>query len=1850
MRQILAIFLLAVLLVSCGEADISKITVDPGFSTYVNGFTSGVVSSESTVKVVLMEPHPDAKAGALIDGDLFDFEPSLKGSTCWLDEQTIEFRPTKKLPSGKTFVATFNLGGLLDVTDDYEELKFGFVVIRQSLFVTLDGMRTLDVNDFSKQELMASVKTSDVADPAAVEQCITATQDGTTLELEWTHAEDGKSHSFKVLGVERGDSESEVELEWSGEPIGADTDDDLDVRIPPLDEFSLIQVTTKREPGFHFSLQFSDPVDPRQNLAGLVHIQSGLALKFTIENNEVKAYPVDKLLDEETIIIEPTVKNIKGQLLDDRYEETVEFNMELPAIKALGDGVIMPTSGGGIKFPFAAINLKAVNLRVVRIYEENVSQFLQVNQLSGSSELTRVGRMVHDGTIDLVTGEAIDYSVWNNFAIDLGSIVKPEPGAIYRVLISFERYQSLYPCSGEDGDARPFKRRKLNFDDGDSYFYEYDMYSEPYEWRDREDPCKVGYYMQSERFISTNLLASDMGIIAKEAVGDQYDIIITDLNTTEPISGVSVEAFNYQNKKVGEGETNGDGVLRMRAEGKPYLMVAKQGNQRGYLRVDNGSALSMSLFEVGGQKIEKGVKGFLYGERGVWRPGDTIFLSFMLEDQQKSLPKAHPVVMELFDPLGKLYDRKVVTKGVEGLYSFKLQTATDAITGMWQAKATVGNSSYTKSLKIETIKPNRLKIDLDFADEVLSKASMISGNLSAKWLYGADGAGLNSVIEMEVANMKTAFKGFEGYQFDDRSKRFYSDEVITSEAKTNGEGLAKHAFLWDNPDDAPGMLKMKFRTKVFEQGGDFSQDFVSTKYSPFSSYVGLKLPGGTNWLTALNSEEDHAIALVTVDENGKPVNRTLDVELYDLQWNWWWESNGSDELTRYINRESGTLVKTSTVSTSDGKVIFDLEFPKPDWGRYMIRFIDRSSGHSTSEVFYVRYPGWYSNDEGGSDAASMLSLESSKASYDVGEDVEITLPSGGIGRVYVSIEKGDAIIDQFWVEATSGSTSFRFEATEQMAPNAYVSTTLIQPFGQDDNSLPMRMYGVLPVTVNNPETHLEPVIECPDELQPEKSFEVTVSEKDGKAMSYTLAVVDEGLLGLTRHKTPNPWNTFYSKEALGVRTWDLYKYVMSAQTGKMASMLAVGGDEGLNYKDDAEANRFKPVVKFIGPFFLDDGDENSHTLKLPNYIGAVRVMVVAGYEGAYGRAEKEVQVTQPLMVMSTLPRVLGPSERFTVPINVIAMNDNIKNVKVEVETNDMLLPLSSTSKTVTFSSTGDQIVPFEFEVARKLGVAKFKVTVTSGKEQSFEELEVLVRPPNPEISSGTAKVLEAGESWNHDYVGTGIRGTNEAVLQVSRIPELNLEAQLNYLIRYPHGCIEQTTSSAFPQLFLSSLVEVSDDMGAEIELNVSAAINKLRSFQVSSGGFAYWPGQTAYPSIWGTNYAGHFMLEAENKGYELPEGMKDQWIKYQKSLSGSWTRPHRDHVSPYAYSSADLMQAYRLFTLALAGSPELGAMNRLRSDTELSAMAAWQLAAAYVLAGNEDVARELANREIMVEPYRSMGWTYGSRLRDLSLILETLTRLEDTERGAALVRDIASEMNTGWHSTQGRAFALISIAHFVGEGDASDEFSFDAQANGNKHSLDSDLSIHRFEMTGEYKEAGNVSVTNRSEQVLFVSFVQVGMPVESPADKVRQDLKMNVSYTSVKGQPIDVSKLKQGTDFMATVTISHPGVRSDYEEIALSQIFPSGWQIVNTRVGEDAAVESSSYEYQDIRDDRVYTYFDLKRSEAVTFTVLLNATFVGRFYQPAVFCAPMYDESIKALEPGRWIEVLSNEQSQAVVN
>lgn len=1831
---------------SCGRK--APRTIDPEYAKYIAAFSFGSVSSASPIQIELNQDMPAVQLNQEIPQELFGFSPNIKGKAYWTSSRTIQFVPEPgELKRGQTYDAWFKLGDVMKVDSKFKEFYFFFNVPEQNFNVDMLPYSPIKENDPVWNRVTGTLS---LADEAAIndinEMFSIEGSEAAKIKIEPT-ANKGY-YSFTIDSLERKDHTRTYGVVINGKTIGVDKKEKLTISIPKLNliPFEVVDVRLDYEPSQCVRVTFSDPLSANQNIQGLISLNGVDNYSYDTDKNVLKLYiEPNKSTTSVSLKIVKELKNSDNKPLAQDYTYELSLEKKKPEIKLLNSGNILPNSEN-LNIPFQAVNLWAVDVTIVKIFENNVLGYLQSNNFGENNELRRFGRLILKKRIRLDEDHTIRLDEWNNFNLDLSTLIKQDPGAIYRVEFSMKKDYSLYPCDGmipqipqeatlERFDNKMSEEDEAVWDIPETYYY--DDYYYGYRWSEREDPCKDSYYMNKSS--SCIVLASNIGIVAKMGTDKKMTVALSDIIDTHPLSAATVDVYNFQMQRIGSGKTDSNGFAEIEYKGGvPFAVVVSNGQDKGYLKVTSNLSLSLSNFDVSGQEIQKGLKGYIYGERGVWRPGDSIFVTFILEDKENTLPKDHPVSLEFFNPSGQLYQRLVNTSGVNGFYPFQLGTDASDPTGNWRAVVKVGGATFYKTIKVETIKPNRLKLRLDLKPMVDASSGTLHTSISSQWLHGAPASNLKAKVEMTLSRVWSPFKGYESYSFINPINRFVSETYTIFDGQLNSSGDASIEAKLPQAANAPGLLQANFVSRVFETGGDASIYSQSAAYSPYPAYIGIKSPAEYDY-QMLETDTDNIFDIVSLSADGKPVNRSdINVKIYKVNWSWWWNRNDND-LSSYVNSTSANIVLDENVSTTNGKAQVKFRIDYPNWGRYLVMATDKG-GHITGKIVYIDWPSWRgrANKE---DAAglTMLSFSTDKQNYNVGEKATVIIPKSSKGRALISIENGSKIISRNWV-ATSPEedTRYTFEVTEEMNPNFYIFATLIQPHAQEDNDLPIRLYGVLNVNVDNKNTILTPVISMPDELRPETEFTISVSEQNKKPMTYTVAIVDEGLLDLTAFKTPNAWSDFYARQALGVRTWDMFDMVVGAQTGKLGPLLSIGGDEALKPESNT-ANRFKPVVKFLGPFTMKKGETQSHKVTLPSYIGSVRAMVVAGnQDGAYGNAEKAVQVKNPLMILSTLPRVAGPNEEILLPVNVFAMDKKVKNVTVNVKSENGLLQLTDgNSKSVTFTETGDKIVYFKVKVAPKTGVERVSISASGGGETSSETIEIEVRNPNPPVVLTSEALISAGQSHELKIDMDNPTADDWARLEVSRMPSVDLNKNMAYLLDYPYGCSEQVTSRVLPLLYVNVFKTFPEKESARIKYVINEGIKILISRQLGDGGIAYWDGQT-YPTEWVTTYAGHFLVEAKAKGYNVPETVISKWKQFQKKAAQRWNRGDL-YNSYYSYSMSDLQQAYRLYTLALVNEPELGAMNRLKEMKELSVQARWRLAAAYILAGRKEAARELiGTAPVVIDKYSVYNNTYGTPARDKAMVMETYLLLDNIPKAIELAKDISKELSSSYISTQTAAFGLMSmskLADKMGKG----LIAFDWTLNGAAQKAQSSgVVFQEFEIKPQNI---NINFTNKGEGELYVRLIGRTRPLEDKLDPISNGVNLYVKYVDENNKEIDVKSLTQGTEFYAVVIVQN--ISGEYiTDLALNQIFPSGWEIFNNRLFEAGSNmnSNSSFTYQDIRDDRVMTFFNLRNGYSNTVKVRLQAAYCGKFYLPAVHCEAMYEPETQARTKGMWVEVV----------
>ena len=1097
-----------------------------------------------------------------------------------------------------------------------------------------------------------------------------------------------------------------------------------------------------------------------------------------------------------------------------------------------------------------------------------------------------------------------------------------------------------------------------------------------------------------------------------------------------------------------------------------------------------------------------------------------------------------------------------------------------------------------------------------------------------QWLYGAPAKDKKLKVEMDIRKKNFYADGYSDYRFSDPQNSFNipPTEVI-GDTKTNDNGLANISLKIQEKLNPPGLANIILKSTAYESSGDFSTGVSRFEYSPYSHFVGIALPKNQYNRKRVNKGQLSTVNLISLDENKKPSNKqSIKVKVYKME-HYWWYNSYDDKFDLANSSVHVSNNEFDVTSDRNGESSFDITFNT--YGRYYIQACDENSGHCSGEYLYVGYP-WNTvgmNRQVYEDAAQ-LNFKSSKENYSTGETVELEVPSYFNGKALVSLENGTTVIESFWTKVQTGMNKITFTADPSMFPTIYAHVTLLQPHEDKSTDMPIRSYGVLPISVEDGSLKLKPELLVKEELKPLETFEVKVKEKKGKAMYYTLAVVDEGLLNITNFKTPDPMNHFYAKPALGVRTIDMYNDVMSYYGRDIDQLFSIGGD-GVDIAVDAKkANRFKSVVTHIGPFYLGAGAQNSHNITLPNYIGNVRLMLVAADDGGYGFSEKNVPVKQDLMVLTTLPRTLAPGDEVDVPLTIFTMKDNIGEVNYALSSSGVKTDILSETGSFNSKKSDEKLVTLSAKIGDEEGIVNFQSSVNSSNLKSHQDLEIQVENPNPIIRRTESFYIPKRKTEAIDLVPIGINDS-EYSLEVSTLAPVNKEELIDNLMRYPYGCLEQRTAAAYAALYHDYLGENLMDESYANEL-VENHLNILYRFKQNVG-FSLWPESRSYDE-WLTSFLGDFLIDAKDLGHGVNTSLMNQWVNDQKAIASNWT-PSRSTFLGTREGSV-FSQAYRLYTLAKAQNPSIGDMNRLRENADLDYNAGLLLAAAYAESGREDIAEKiysnLSNETIEAKYHR---YSYGSKLRNSALRIILFDVLKDDVKMAEEMKYLSDQLKASRYlSTHTSSFILRALAVVTKKAGFSKEVTFDVIENGQRTSFSSQKgAVNIKEKLIEHRY---ISIQNTSENGVYVLVSRRAKENLGEEVSESKSIKVTTVFTDENNQLVDITNLEKGTDFYMTSTVvktSKDGI--DLKNLALRQALPSGWEIVNDRL-LDLQNNSNDYDYQDIRDSYVHTFFNLNNRESVTVKLKLKAIYSGSFYLPKILAESMYTDQIYSEEVG----------------
>lgn len=1822
-KDILVLSLLCLLVGSCSKPDYRKISESPQiYENYIGAYTSGFLNVGEVFSIDFINPHMDSsQIGSELKRSLYEFHPELPGKFVWKSQNRLEFTPDKNaLEVNGKYRLLLNLDELftgLAKQDRKIEFELFYIPVHFQMEWSFPRPDPAQEDQMYLEGLLMANASIPMEKMNGI---LKATDEKkNTVQVVITPSEQNPKHfHIRLNELKRIQQLQKISVSLNN-PWNKNSNESFNFEIPALNEFKVMGVRAENADPGHYAIFFSNFLNSDQDIRGLVKLQDQAAeitahkeqdhLRFDLNLESVNV--------RGKVLIGKWIADKKGRNLKSDFNYDYNLAQEKPRIKFLSSGSILPYSDHVI-MPFEAINLDKIDVEIFKLYSSNVLYNLHFNimRYEDNYNMVRLGKVIYQSKIELNTlNPESNVKEYKRYALDLSKIVKADPGAFYQLRLSFKPEYSRYSCVGEKPEIpEGFYYLETGDPNVQSTWREYAHYDygPDFSFNDTQDPCSMSYYYK-DNFAKSSFYASNISLTVKYAEHNSTAFcLVQNIQTGKAVEEAVVVFYDRQLQRLTEAKTDARGVVQTKLPASAKIAVAQSGEHYAYLQIEEGKSMSQSEFDVSGVSARDGFKVSIYTERGVWRPGDTIMYNVVLFAEERALPDKFPIELMVKNPLGKTVFNAINSNHIKGLYSIPVPIATQDITGIYSAQLKVGQNTIFKNLLVETVKPNRYTVDWNIDETLKYKELNKYIQMKASHLTGGAAAHLKADVKLKLTYKAPEFEKYKNFIFTnpEETKTELQLDLANSPLDENGHLKIKLPDIAQTK--VSGNYSAQLQTFLTDASGELSTDYFPCEIQMFNEYVGIKIPKGKYGQKRLQVGEEQVIEFVAIDGNGKALaNRSLKVELYKVKYEWWYEMR-SGFVGGYQRDNYKSLAKTVNLLTDiNGKATWPITLNEYDL--YYVSASNLNNKYSSGDYFYTSWP--YGEDQ--KEFANIIEFQTKKDKYNIGEMASVEFPPASSGTYHVCLIKSNSILSYNTIPATKEGSVFEFKVEKNMVPNVYLDVSFIQSRSNKINDLPLRLYGVRPLKIEDPERQLKPVIKMPEVLKPDEKFTVEIKEERGKEMAYQLFIVDEGLLSLTRFKTPNPYNDLMAKEALSILSWDNYDEVIGSFSGKLEQVFSIGGDQAIDPSSAEALQRFKPVLLKSGPKLLGKGQSAKLEFVISNYTGAVRVMLVANTENSAGMAEKSVKVKQEIMVQLGLPRIFSVADEIELPVTVYANENGIQNIKLNLNVKGDVALIDDPIKQIKFKQSGVQTVFYRIKGKGVDGIADFSAELSSGKYHAQHHLRIPVINPNP-ISKATEQIwIQPKDKIEHRVKGFGVPQSRKIYMEISGMPGLSVSTAVDQLIQYPHGCLEQTISSLIPQLYLSSITEVDAHKLKEINQNISIGMDKLRRFQLGDGSFSYWPGHSDV-SEWGTCYAGQFLITARKMGYKVPEDMINRWQKYQ------WSNSQRFTVGSAGTNPSKLnIQAYSLYVLSLAGKPNYSAMNQMYQWKERTTLAVSLLAGAFVNAGNKDIAKKLvSNKPQNTTAYRETGGNFGSDIRDEAILgLSHYWTGNSAEAATILNRLARLHSDCRNYTTQELSFLFQLIVSLYG-----DKPFKNGHLKYNWNGTVQQVNIDKFMQTVDLKnmDQGTLILDNNTTIPLSINIVQSAKEELLNSYSEQKNLELKFFYEADHSQ-----KWISGESVNAIVEVKNTSTTRTIENLALDLNFPSGLELINKRwdIGYQLPY---GVDYQDYRDNRLINYFNIKKGERIRWSISLKAGIPGHYPSPLIFCEAMYDPTVYA--------------------
>ena len=1564
-------------------------------------------------------------------------------------------------------------------------------------------------------------------------------------------------------------------------------------------------------------------------------LESGLLLRGGFEVG--KSYQVS---------IDPGLRGALGGQLVEKFDQGVSFGDSQPSIEfASADKAMYLGANGNRNLGLRLNEVASVQVTVAKVYASNIQDLLRADKQYGYDEPDEDDEPARDED-----GEYEDRSYRYYNLENRGDVL-------------FTRTYATAGLAKENG------LRLLNLSLKDLEF---------------SGPLKGVYVVRVQdterQWLRQDKLVAltDLGLIAKQNAAGGAVVFVNSLRGARPVGGATVRFISTNNQLMGTAVSNGQGVARFDSvAGSPLrlgLVTATQGADFSFINLKN-SRVETSRFEVGGLTSNAAhYQAFLYGDRDLYRPGDTIHTNTVVRtDDWRTPPAGLPIKIRLLLPTGKEYASLGEKLSATGAVESRFILPASIMTGQYELEVLTGNDVLlaSRAVSVEEFIPDRLKVSVVAAPAVVRPAQTVTATITAQNLFGPPAAGRKFEVEFSLKKKAFTAAKYPDYNFTintgERPQRNdygepapptgiaarFQKEVRQGETDATGRGLATYAL----PDvrDLGTLEGVAFAT-IFDETGRPVNRLASFEVQTQATMFGIgRLP------ELINTRQALPIRLLALTPGGRPTQAPAQVRVVRLLWETVLERQGGRYVYNSQKREQVLSNQTLPIGANTS-----FSFMPTYSGEYEVRVARPGAASYVASHFYAYGSGDTAGNSFEVSTEGEVTIEADQPKYEPGQTAQLLLKTPFPGRILVTVER-DRVFDHFYVDTDQKSARVSVPIRTGHVPNVYVTATAIRPI--IDSSLPLTVArGFVPLTVEKPGAHLPLSLQAAA-LSRSQTFQ-TIEVRTAPRAQVTLAVVDEGILQRKNYQTPDPYGYFYQKRALEVSDFDIYPYLLP-ELGTSSS----GGDAADMAKrtSPVPSRRVKLVAKWSGILTADAAGLIRYKVRVPQFSGALRVMAVAYKDDAFASAEQTMRVADPVVISTALPRFMSPGDTIDVPVTLTnttgklmtgtaimwlnsADSDRKSKVvrgtfssygspeeynsdAVQAEIDETMFPPDRFAMQVTLQPNKEKQVLFHIRANQIIGngIVKIVFRVRQDKETFSETIELPVRPAAPlEKRTGSGEVTAsqpAALNLRTDFLPSTLRSK----LLVSRSPLTQFAKNLNYLLQYPYGCLEQTVSAAFPQLYFGDLAAtLNQKTGASPRAqrynpnyHVQEAIRKIESMQLYNGSLSYWPGGD-YDNWWATAYAAHFLLEAKQAGFAVNQNLLDKVLRYLE------LRLKKRETEAYQYFDVNNIArqrtiakreiTYSLYVLALAGRQDAVALNYYRANQPLlTADARFLLACTYALGGQQRAFQQALPRQFAPErASRELGDSFASPIRDEALALNALLAADPTNPQVNVIaRQLSRQVRAERYlNTQESAFALLALGKIARR----------AQAGTATATLLADAKeIGRF--TGPDLTVNNVAnhqlaIRASGAGPLYYFWEQEGV---SAGGRVREEdsyLKVRRYFATRDGKPVAQGTFKQNDLVMVVIALQSSPAAGEVKNVAITDLLPAGLEIENPRLGVQREVPGlpavAQPDYLDVRDDRL-NLFTTATPQVKLFVYLARAVSKGTFRLGPVSADAMYN-------------------------